>query len=224
MNASSSFAGLILALLVSVQPAQAQRSLSQQVDEVFAQWNRPGSPGAAVVVVKNGDVVYQNGYGFANLDYDIPITPTTLFDIASVSKHFTAFAVALLADRGKLSLDDDVHKYIPELPDFGQRITIRHLVHHTSGIRDWVELLSIAGYRFDDVIALPDILNFVQHQRGLNFAPGSEHLYSNTGYNLLAETVARASGQPFAQFMEEQVFRPLGMNDTHILMDHQRVM
>ncbi len=203
---------------------QAPEALPRRIDQMFAQWNRPGSPGAAVVVVKDGQVVYQNGYGYGNLDYDIPITDSTVFDIASVSKHFTAFAVAILADQEKLSLDDDVRKHLPGLPDFGRRITVRQLVHHTSGIRDWVELLSIGGYRFDDVIALTDIMTFVGNQQGLNFEPGAEHLYSNTGYNLLAEIVARVSGQPFARFMEENIFRPLGMNDTHILMDHQRVV
>jgi CubicO group peptidase (beta-lactamase class C family) len=209
------------------EPAAAQdvpAGLAARIDEVFARWSKPGSPGAAVVVVRDGEVLFQKGYGYANLDYDIPITPSTLFDIASMSKQFTAFAIAKLVDEGKLSLDDDVRKHIPELPDYAGRVTVRHLVHHTSGVRDWVELLSIGGYRFDDVIAPPDIMNLVSHQRGLNFDPGTEHMYSNTGYNLLAETVARVSRKPFSQFMKDEVFGPLGMHDTHVLVDHQRVM
>ena len=216
----------LLGLMVWPRMASAQQkpeAVAQAVDTIFAEWNRAGSPGAALVIVKDGAVLYQKGYGFANLDYDIPITAHTRFDIASVSKHFTAFAIAMLADQGRLSIDDDVRKHIPELPDFGRRIQIRHLVHHTSGIRDWVELLSIAGFRFDDVIAPTDIMTFMRHQQGLNFEPGAEYLYSNTGYNLLAEIVARASGQSFADFMQQRIFKPLGMNDTHILIDHQRV-
>ena len=221
------FALLWALSLLWAPPAAAQRSaeeIKRQVDPIFARWNRAASPGAAVVVVKDGAVVFQGGYGYANLDYDIPITPSTRFDIASFSKHFTAFAIAMLADQGRLALDDDVRKHVPELPDFGKTITIRHLVHHTSGIRDWVELLSIGGFRFDDVIAPTDIMTFLRHQKGLNFEPGAEHLYSNSGYNLLAEIVARVSGRPFAVFMQEQIFGPLGMTDTHILIDHQRVM
>lgn len=212
-------------LAASATAAQvAPDSLARKIDPVFAQWEQRGSPGAAVVVVKEGNVIFEKGYGYANLDYDIPITPRTVFDIASVSKHFTAFAIALLADRGELSLDEDVHTYIPELPDFGERITVNQLVHHTSGVRDWVELLSMGGFRFDDVIAPHDIMAFAMRQESLNFEPGAEYMYSNTAYNLMAEIVWRVSGRPFAEFMEEEIFEPLGMDNTGILVDHQQVV
>lgn len=215
---------LLSALAAPSAAAQVPASLASRIDPVFARWEHGRTPGAAVAVVKDGEVVYQKGYGYANLDYGIPITTETVFDIASVSKHFTAFAIAMLAERGELSLDDQVHVHIPELPDFGTPITVRHLVHHTSGIRDWVELLSMGGFRFDDVIAPHDIMAFMARQKGLNFAPGAEYMYSNTGYNLMAEIVSRVSGRPFAQFMEEEIFRPLGMENTRILVDHQQVL
>jgi CubicO group peptidase (beta-lactamase class C family) len=194
------------------------------IDAILAQWNRAGSPGAAVAVVREGEIVHSQGYGLANLEYDVPITPSSVFHIASVSKHFTAFAIGLLAQEGRLSLDDDIRKHLPEVPDFGRTVTIRHLIHHTSGMRDQWELLAMAGWRLDDVITREHILKMVSHQRELNFEPGAEYLYSNTGYSLLAEIVARVSGQPFARFTEERIFRPLGMKSTHFHDDHQRIV
>lgn len=214
------------AAFVAPAPAVAQHDArAAEVDAIFAEWDRPGSPGAAVVVVKNGEVLYEAGYGMADLDYDLPITSRTVFDIASVSKQFTAFAIALLADEGVLSLDDPVRKWIPELPaEVYDPVTLRHLVHHTGGVRDWVELLWLAGWRFDDVISVTDILELAKRQRALNFPPGSEQRYSNTGYNLLAETVARVTGRSFREFMEARVFDPLGMDDTHVHDDHNEIV
>jgi CubicO group peptidase (beta-lactamase class C family) len=197
---------------------------ADRVDALFAPWTEPGSPGAAVGVVRDGELVLARGYGLANLEYDIPISSTTVFHIASISKHFTAFAIGLLAAEGRLSLNDDVRQHLPEVPDFGRTITLRHLIHHTSGLRDQWELLAMAGWRLDDVITREHILTMVAHQRALNFEPGAEYLYSNTGYTLLAEIVARVSGQSFAQFTEERVFRPLGMEHTHFHDDHQRLV
>jgi CubicO group peptidase (beta-lactamase class C family) len=201
-----------------------QDSLAARVDALMAPWDRPGSPGAAIALVRDGEVVYARGYGLANLEYGIPITPASVFHIASISKQFTAFAIGLLAQQGKLSLDDDIRRHLPEVPDFGATITIRHLIHHTSGLRDQWELLAMAGWRLDDVITREHILKMVEHQQELNFAPGTEHLYSNTGYTLLAEIVARVSGQSFPEFAEERIFRPLGMTRTHFHDDHQRVV
>ncbi|MGH7504702.1 MAG: serine hydrolase domain-containing protein, partial [Longimicrobiales bacterium] len=196
-----------------------------QVDAVFAEWQRPGSPGGAVVVVRNGEIVYEAGYGTADLDHELPIGPGTVFEIASMSKQFTAFAVALLVEDGVLSLDDPVREWMPELPaDVYDPVTLRHLVHHTGGVRDWVELLWLAGWRFDDVIAVADILELAKRQRALNFPPGSEERYSNTGYTLLAETVGRATGGTFREFMHERVFVPLGMKDTHVHDDHTEIV
>lgn len=195
-----------------------------QVDQLFLPWDRPDSPGAAVAVVKDGAVVYQRGFGSANLEYGIPITPSTVFDIASVSKQFTGLTIAMLVEQGVVSLDADIREYLPEMPDFGETVTVRHLVHHTSGLRDWTSALPIAGVRFEDVITFDDILNMARHQRDLNYTPGAEYSYTNTGYNLLAEIVSHVTSQPFAEWMQINVFQPLGMTSTHFHGDHNRIV
>jgi CubicO group peptidase (beta-lactamase class C family) len=211
--------------LVGNKSASADdKTTQEQVNRLFSQWDKPDSPGAALIVYRDGQVIYKRGYGIANLEYDIPITPSTIFHVASVSKQFTAFAITMLAKQGKLSLDDDVHKYLPELPDFGKTITINHLLHHTSGIRDQWELLAMAGWRLDDVITKEHILKMVRHQEDLNFDPGTEFLYCNTGYTLLAVIVERVSGQPFRKYTEENIFKPLGMTNTHFHDDHEMIV
>jgi CubicO group peptidase (beta-lactamase class C family) len=194
------------------------------VDAVFAEWDRWDSPGAALAVIKDGEVVYKRGYGIANMEYAVPITPETIFHVASVSKQFTAFAIDLLAEEGKLSLDDDIRKYLPDLPDFGKTITIRHLLHHTSGLRDQWELLAMAGWRLDDVITTEQILKTVRHQKDLNFEPGAEYLYCNTGYTLMAEIVEKVTGRSFREWTEENIFKPLGMTRTHFHDDHEEIV
>ena len=216
---------ILSATLASSSAAQPTgQAFTDQVDALFAAWDTPNSPGAALAVLQNGEVVYKRGYGMANLAYDIPITSATVFDIASVSKQFCAFAIAMLAEQGKLSLDDDVRRYIPEAPDFGKTITIRHLVHHTSGLRDWPGTLAMAGWQMEDVISFDQILTMVRHQKTLNFDPGAEYSYSNTGYNLLAEVVARVTGQSFRAWTEAHLFKPLGMVHTHFHDDHEMVV
>ena len=197
---------------------------AQQVDQLFTVWESNNAPGAAVAVVKDGAIVYKNGYGMANLEYDIPITPSSVFHIASVSKQFTVFSILLLEKQGKLSLDDDIRKYIPEVPDFGQTITLRHLASHTSGMRDQWNLLSMAGWRMDDVITKEQILALVSKQKELNFNPGEEYAYCNTGFTLLAEVVARISDMSFAEFTEANIFKPLKMNQTLFYDDHEKVV
>ena len=194
--------------------------IEQKVDEVFAEWDHTVTPGCALAVVKDEQVIYSRGYGIANLEYGIPITPQTVFHIASISKHFAALAVTLLAHEGKLSLDDDVRKYVPEVPDFGETITLRHLIHHTSGLRDQWELLILAGWRMDDVITMEDILDLVSKQQELNFKPGDNHVYCNTGYTLLSFVVQRVTGQSMRDFCAERMFNPLGMKHTHFHDDH----
>ena len=220
------YAAFALLLLVSTTFATAQPldSLTVRVDALFEAWNKPGSPGAALAVVREGEAIYKRGYGMANLDYDIPITSATVFDIASVSKQFCAFAIAMLAEQGKLSLDDDVRRHLPELPDFGKTITLRHLVHHTSGLRDWPGTLAMGGWRMEDVISFEQILTMARHQKTLNFEPGAEYSYSNTGYNLLAEVVARVTGQSFRAWTDAHLFKPLGMIHTHFHDDHEEVV
>lgn len=195
---------------------------SEKVDELFTIWDNNYSPGAAVAIVKDGKIIYKKGYGIANLEYDIPITPSSVFHIASVSKQFTVFSILLLEKEGKLSLDDDIRKYIPEVPNFGKTITLRHLATHTSGLRDQWELLMLAGWRFDDVITKEHILKMVSKQKELNFNPGEEFTYCNTGFTLLAEVVARVSGKTFAEFTKTRIFDPLQMTSTLFYDDHEK--
>jgi len=205
-------------------PSVNLASLSRSIDELFDKWNKSDSPGCALVVIKEGKVIYERGYGCANLEYGIPITPSSVFYIASVSKQFTAMSVLLLVQEGKLSLDDDLRKYLAEIPDFGRVITLRHLIHHTSGLRDYEELLAMAGWRMDDVLTREHMLNIVSHQKELNFRPGDEYQYCNTGYCLLAEIVARVSGQSFREFTHANIFEPLGMTNTHFHDDHESIV
>lgn len=195
-----------------------------KVDELFAAWNSNKTPGAAIAVVKDGSIIYKKGYGSANLEYNIPVTPSTIFHIASVSKQFTAFSILLLEKEGKLSLEDDVRKYIPEVPDFGKVITLKHLASHTSGLRDQWNLLALAGWRLDDVITKEHILKLVSRQKELNFDPGDEFLYCNTGFTLLAEVVSRVSGQPFSEFTDQNIFKPLKMSNTLFYDDHEKIV
>ncbi len=203
---------------------ESSPSLEEKVDELFVRWDTCWTPGVAVAVVKDGDIVYSNGYGYAHMEYDIPVTPSTIFHIASVSKQFTTFSILLLEEDGKLSLDDEVGKYIEELPDFGKSITLRDLAHNISGLRDQWNLLGMAGWRLDDVITTDHVLRLVSRQNELNFEPGEEYLYSNTGFTLLAEVVARVSGKSFAEFTKERIFEPLGMTNTLFYDDHEKIV
>lgn len=197
---------------------------SKELDAIFSEWAEPGSPGGAVAVIRDGDVIAARGYGLAQLEYDIPVTSETIFHVASVSKQFTAFAVVLLADEGKLGLDDEIQVHLPWVNRFEHPVTIRHLMNHTSGIRDQWELLALAGWRLDDVITTEDIRRLMEKQVDLNFEPGSEYMYSNMGYTLLAEIVEAVSGKSFVDFTAERIFEPLGMRRTHFHDDHQRVV
>jgi CubicO group peptidase (beta-lactamase class C family) len=201
------------------------RGLHEQVDKVFAKWDSTVSPGCALSVIKNGQIIYKRGYGMADLDHDIPINPETVFHVASISKQFTAAAILLLAQERKLSLDDDVRKYITELPDFGAHITIRHLIYHTSGLRDQWALLGLAGWRYSlDLITDDDVLEVMSRQKDLNFRPGEKHIYCNTGYTLLAQIVKRVSGQSFREFTTNRIFKPLDMENTHFRDDHAEIV
>jgi CubicO group peptidase (beta-lactamase class C family) len=200
-------------LASQLSEASFASGLKVDVDRVFAAWDKADSPGCALGIVHEGKLVYQKGYGQANLEQNIPINPSTVFYIASTSKQFTATSIALLAKQNKLSLDDDIRKYLPELPEYDSRITIRHLIHHTSGIPDYLELLGLAGERLDDVHGEEEILDLLSRQKSLSFKPGDQFLYSNSGYFLLGVIVKRVSGKSLAQFAEEHIFNPLGM--TH---------
>ncbi len=224
---------LTFLLLAAVRTGAAQNapatpgappSLESKVDALFAPWNSLNTPGAAVAVVKDGIVVYRKGFGCAQLEYGIPITPSTVFHVASVSKQFTAMAITMLEAAGQLSADDDIRKYLPEMHDFGAKITIRHLLNHTSGLRDQWDLLVLSDWRMDDVITQAQILDRLRRQKELNFPPGSRFLYSNSGFTLLAEIVSRVSGKPFTDWTKENIFDPLGMTSTHFHLDHTELV
>jgi CubicO group peptidase (beta-lactamase class C family) len=219
---------ILIAILLGAGTSSSQTlppDAAKQVDKVFEKWDKRDSPGCSVGVYKDGKIVYKHGYGMANLNDDIPNTPATVFHVASMSKQFTAAAIVLLAQEGKLSLDDDVRKYIPELPDFGQRITIRHLVHHTSGLRDQWNLLDLAGWRYSlDLITDDDVMSVMTRQKDLNFKPGDRHVYCNTGYTLMGLIVKRVSGMSLREFTTKNIFEPLGMTHTHFRDDHAEII
>jgi CubicO group peptidase (beta-lactamase class C family) len=199
-------------------PARAD-PISSRVDALFTQWDKPDSAGCALGVMKDGKLIYARGYGMADLQHNARITPRTTFDIASMAKQFTGMAVLLLAQQGKLSLDDDVRKYAPEVPDYGAAVTLRHLLHHTSGLRNHFLLQQLSGWRWGDLETRADGLNTVARQKELNFQPGDEHAYTNTGYFLLGEVVRRVSGQSLREYADQHIFKPLSMNDTQMLDD-----
>ncbi|MCV9926125.1 beta-lactamase family protein [Flavobacterium sp. LS1R49] len=197
---------------------------NEKVDELLTRYDNINAPGVAVAVVKDGTIVYKKGFGSSNLEYNIPITPTSIFSIASVSKQFTAFSILLLEKEGKLSLDDDVRKYIPELTDFGYKITIRNLANHTSGIRDQGDLICLSGTRLDDVITNEQVFKLITNQKELNFIPGSQYEYCNSGFVLLAKIVERVSGKKFSDFTAERIFKPLKMNNSFFLDDYEKII
>ncbi len=189
-------------------------SLAAQVDSLILPLIKPGGPGCVVAVIRDGRIVFERGYGLANLEWNIPNSPGTVFQLASVSKQFTAACALLLAEEGKLTLDDDIRKWIPEMRDYGRRITVRNLLNHTSGIRDYESLMPVAGLRYDLAYEPQEIFDFINRQSALDFAPGEKYSYSNSGYILLAEIVRRAGGLSLGQSAEQRIFGPLGMQHT----------
>lgn len=186
-------------------------AVEPKIDQLFKAYGRPNGPGCAVGVYNAGQILFAKGYGQADLEAKRPITPNSVFSIASLTKQFTAFAIALLEREGKLSLDAPVRQYVPELPEFGSPITVRHLVHHTSGLRDYGALMELTGWTLDQELSREQLLKLLARQRALNFASGTSHEYSNTNYVLLALIIERVSGQPFGEYLTERIFRPLGM-------------
>ena len=217
-------------LWVNSQCVQATEPQSQtdarkaQVDSIFAEWDKPDTPGCVCAVMQDGEIVYAQGYGVANLEHNSALSPDSVFYIASVSKQFTAACIVLLSQRGILSLDDDIRKYVPEIPDFGDTITIRNLIYHTSGIRDYPILFLLKGIYFEDNITNDKVLALLSRQEALNFKPGQKLTYSNSNYVLLAEIVERVSGKSLREFAEENIFDPLGMKQTHFDDDFRMIV
>jgi CubicO group peptidase (beta-lactamase class C family) len=213
-----SFGLFLVCGLAPLSQSSAQtgsKSINDQVDGVFKRWNKSDSPGCALGVIKDGELIYKRGYGMADIERKVPITPSTVFNIGSITKQFTAACIALLAQQGKISLEDNIRKYVPEIPEFRAPITIRHLVHQTSGLRDFYDLTEIAGRDYETA-EQGAILELLAGQKELNFNPNEQHLYCNGCYDLLAIIVKRASGLSLHEFAERNIFKPLGMIHTTI--------
>jgi CubicO group peptidase (beta-lactamase class C family) len=214
-----------LALAALASPLGAQAALDARIDSIFAAFDRSDAPGCALGVARDGRVALERAWGLADIERGVANTPTTIFEAGSVSKQFTAAAILLLARDGRLSLDDDVRRWMPELPDYGTRVTLRHLLHHTSGMRDWGSVAGIAGWpRNTRALNHAHVLAIISRVRELNFPPGTEYDYSNTNYNLLAMVAERASGQPFPAFTRQRLFEPLGMTATSWRDDAMRIV
>jgi CubicO group peptidase (beta-lactamase class C family) len=206
--------------------AYPRTELTTQVDELFAEWDGEVSPGAVVGIFMDGRIIYSKGYGVANLDYGIPITPQSVLRIGSISKQFVAMCIVILAEQGKLSFDDDIRAYLPEMPDYGKQITIRHLLHHTSGIREYLTLVDLMGKPEGSVFGYTtrELVELLSRQQRLNFDPGSQFSYTNSGYFLLAEIVTRVSGVKAGAFAQENIFEPLGMTQTRFYDDPNAII
>ncbi|MCR9080793.1 MAG: serine hydrolase [Cyclobacteriaceae bacterium] len=217
-----SFAIYIIACGISFAQLSSEKELL--LDSIFQEWNQSGMPGGTVGVMQDGRIIYSKAFGLASLDFEVPNTPSTLYNIASVSKQFTAIAILRMAEKGLLSLDDDIRKYLLELPDFGQKINFRHLIHHTSGLRSVHDMLGLAGWRGDDVRTNEDVFRFLTLQTDLNYPVGERYGYCNSGYVLMALVVERLIGRSFAEWMKSEVFEPLGMNHTYVEDNYTRVV
>jgi CubicO group peptidase (beta-lactamase class C family) len=222
-----SFLGLVLdsAHAATTQTDQSTK-LTAQVDDLFAPWNKHDSPGAALGIFKDGKILYAKGYGTANLDYGIPMSPQTVLRTGSITKQFIAMGVALLAEQGKLSTTDNIRKYLPEMPEYDKPITLAHLLHHTSGIREYLTLVSLIGKPEGSgyVYTPQGLLSMLARQRALDFNPGDQFSYSNSGYFLLAEIINRVSGTSASSFLNKHIFEPLGMDSTRLHDDPNAVI
>lgn len=225
------FTALIITFITFKMETEAQmlplvddNESAKKADVFLSQWDKNDMPGCGVGVIKDGKLIYKRAFGMANLDYDVPNTTLTLFNLASASKPFTAMSIALLAQQGKLSLDDDIRKYVPELPKYDETITIRHLLHHTSGIREYQALIFFGGISPDNALNDKTILNMLARQKNISFKPGAKHQYSNSNYHLLGIIVGRVSGKSLRIFAEENIFKPLGMKNTRFFDNRNEVV
>jgi CubicO group peptidase (beta-lactamase class C family) len=214
----------VAVFLLGFTLAATSGDTQSKVDQVFAAYNKASSPGCALGVIRDGTFLYRKGYGAASLELSVPLSPESVFYMGSVSKQFTAASIVLAEEQGFLSLDDNVRKYIPELPDYGHTITLRQMLHHTSGLRDFLTLLNYSGRDPASIHSDKEIIDLIARQKQLNNLPGDEYIYSNTNYFLLGEVVKRATGKPLAEFAAENIFRPLGMEHTRFYDDHSVVL
>lgn len=196
----------------------------ESIDNIFSEWNKKDVPGCALGIIKNGKLIYSRGYGVANMEYDIANSESSVFRIGSTSKQFTAACIVILVEQRKLSLDDNLKSFFPDFPDYAEKITVRHLLNHTSGIRDYLMLSYLKGLKDDDYYEDTEIMDWLTNQTDLNFIPGEEYLYSNSGYWLLGKIVEYVSKKNMADFAYEEIFKPLGMNSTHFHNNHNQIV
>jgi CubicO group peptidase (beta-lactamase class C family) len=224
MKTKMNYVTLLAAIFLCLNSfSQITKEKIKQIDSLFTPWNKTNHPGGTVLISKNGEIIFSKAYGLASLEYNIPNTLNTRFNIGSLSKQFTAMGIVVLEEQNKLSFDDDIRKYIPELSNYDKIITIRHLLHHTSGIRDLHGLLGLAGWRPADLETNEHVYRIFKNQKDLNFNPGDELSYSNTGYIFLARIIEKISGMTFEQWMKQNIFDPLGMKNTYVETQHDRI-
>lgn len=196
----------------------------QRTAQLMKTWYSNDAPGVAVAILKDGKLIYKSGIGLANMEYRLPITTQSPFELASCSKQFTGFAIATLITQGKIALTDNIRKYLPELPDYGTPITVEHLIYHTSGLRNWDAMTNSMGFRSEDLLTLDMVYKMICNTPQLNFTPGERFSYTNTGYNLLAMIVERVSGEKFSNWMTKNVFRPIGMKNSFVKDDLRAII
>jgi CubicO group peptidase (beta-lactamase class C family) len=221
------FKTTLLIFLVSIYSYAQSNHLDndkiEAVDNLFEKWDNPDSPGGAIGIIQNGEMLYSKGYGAANLEYNVPNTSQTAFSIASTSKQFTAACIVLLSQQGKLDLNQSLYSIYPDFPEYAKTISIKNLLHHTSGLRDYPQLAYLSGLRPNDYYD-DDIMKWVISQKELNFPAGEEYLYCNSGYWLLGQIVQKVSGLSLAEFAQQEMFEPLGMSNTHFHDDSARII
>ena len=203
---------------------EAQISQATAIDSIFTNYDKPETPGASIGIIQDGTLTYAKGYGLANMEYNIPNSATSVFRIGSTSKQFTAACIVLLAQQGKLSLDDTLEGFFPDFTAYAKTITVRHLLNHTSGIRDYLQLAFLSGLGDDDFYTDATLMKWLVNQEDLNFPPGEEFIYSNSGYWLLGQIVQKVSGETMAIYADKNIFKPLEMNNTHFHNDHTAIV
>jgi len=215
---------LLLALIIISTKTYSQSVEFSEVDAIFSEWDNDSTPGCGLGIIQDGKLIYGRGYGLANLEYNIPNSKESVFRIASTSKQFTAACIILLAEEGSLSLEDKLSSFFPDFPSYADTITVKHLLNHTSGIRDYLQLSYLKGIGEDDYYQDSDIMSWLVNQKELNFSPGEEHLYSNSGYWLLGQIANKVSGMNMAVYAQQKIFVPLGMTNTHFHNDHKLIV
>jgi CubicO group peptidase (beta-lactamase class C family) len=216
---------LISAALITLQAhSQISNSQYQQIDSLFIEWNNPNHPGGVIGVMQNDTTIFSKAYGLASMEYQVSNTTNTVFNVGSIAKQFTALGIILLHNQGKLSINDDIRTYLPELPEFETPITISHMIHHTSGLRSFHDMLALAGWRRGDFRNNDDLFRFMLNQQDLNFSPGDEYSYSNTGYMLMLNIIEKVTEEKFADWMQESIFDSLGLVDTYVEDDFAKII